>query len=122
MLKQDRRKREIVVADRVLEQVVVAVEQVVVAVAPAGVLIVVEDGDAVVCDEQTNYLEVVEVTGVANGAVATPIVIEPVPGGVVRECEADSREVVIRDPLAEDGGCQLLSGDPGGERWREELI
>lgn len=58
-----------------------------------------------------------------NGGVATKAVLtNRVPRGVVREREVNGREVVSLDPVLEDGGCELLIGDPGSERRPQELL
>lgn len=60
---QERRAREVVASDRVLELVFVAV-------APVGLLVLGEDGGAVVRDERCDDVEAVVNTGVLEGAVA----------------------------------------------------
>lgn len=61
-------------------------------------------------------------TGILEGVVAAAYIIAGVPGCVVVERQADGREVAEIDPTPEDGGGELLGGDPGCEGWAEELV
>lgn len=89
------------------------------AVVPVGCLVIGENGGAVVGDQQTDYFEVLEVTGVLQGAAANPVLVYGVPGGVVCKGEGHGREVIIPDPAQEDSGCKVLGSDSGLERWPE---
>lgn len=97
-------------------------QRVVVAVAPVGLLVVCEDRAAVVCDQRTHYVEGVAVAGVFYGAVAMSVLVEGVPGGVVRERELHGREMAGPNAPLQDSACEVLGGDPAGECWTKKLM
>lgn len=88
----------------------------------AGLLDGRHDGGAKVRDQCGGDVEVVAATGVGKRAVASPTLISSVPVGVVGERELHGREDVVFDPPLEDGGCEILCSDPGGEGGPEKLL